>query len=295
MRQQIMQPSKNAESRDESEAEGHAGALKLDVICHRLLDASQSHDFSLHILGRGASGSRVVAFPMREDPLALRLRLHATSDECMIPLHEIAFKVGSWRRSQDLENEVNMQETASLAGLAPAPIHCAWLATTAPTPFRGVLAMRRLTGPTLYKWLRLLARDNVRSLEGAGPWLREAQRLRHRIGDLGLVNTDIHDNNLVFDVTDPTIRAAVFREREPSAALQAQLLAAIAQGPTAQGNAKAGARLVLVDWGLARPLSESPAVRVFDRCTQSLEASIANCATKCIASIHLRTKARALA
>ena len=229
MRQHIMQPSKNAESRDESEAEGHAGALKLDVICHRLLDASQSHGFSLHVLGRGASGSRVVAFPMRQDPLALRLRLHATSDECMIPLHEIAFKVGSWRRSQDLENEANMQETAWLAGLAPAPIHCAWLATTAPTPFRGVLAMRRLTGPTLYKWIRLLARDDVRSLEGAGPWLREAQRLRHRIGDLGLVNTDIHDNNLVFDVTDPTIRAAVFREREPSEALQAHLLAAIAQ------------------------------------------------------------------
>merc|ERR1711871_1363596 len=98
--------------------------------------------------------------------------------------------------------------------------------------------MRRLTGPTFFEWLRLDARVAHSGEACAGDireaWLQEARRLRHRIGEVALFNTDIHDNNLVFDVTDASIRAAAFREHKPSAAAQAQLLEAIAHGP---GNA----------------------------------------------------------
>lgn len=281
--------------------------MSLAAVCRAMVTASNGDSDTLtnaqpQTIGKG-SLSRVVAYsgsltvtiedgpgsgpgrrrgPDADDSAAVSAARETTKSEDVrtVPLHDVCFKIGGWSNYEALVAECNAQAAAARdAGLAPAVYYHAW-PLPHPEPLfssfgakSGVLAMQRLTGPTLLRWLQWTRQTD------RGDWPAEVFRLRQKIADIGLFNPDTHENNIMFDVSDEAVRAAVFEHHEPSIdpqpAVRAMLLEAIARGP---GR---GAQLMLCDWGCARPQGALPC----DRCLQAMENAVAQCVMEGAAEI----------
>lgn len=191
----------------------------------------------------------------------------------LIQLSDIVVKAGQWRSAKAFDEEILTHRLGEAAGCAPRlfnysfePVHGASRASKAAV--QGVMAMERLTQPTFFRWLHWVTRDQRRKAHAANvavwtissealhdetvkAWERESRRLFKRLVKAGVSHGDWHERNLIFDV--PEARAATAVGRKPTP-LEHHDTKALIKEAIAAGPAAGRARLLVIDYGGAKPL-----------------------------------------
>jgi len=205
----------------------------------------------------------------------------------------MVLKFGTWRSRSHYRREVDLHKAAAEAGLSPRVFFESSSAEGA-RPYLGVIAMERLTGPTLLKWLmwqtkKLHLADaeqgklpawkrqeneqwavdpRTAELPLVREWNAEARRIRKVLASERINHGDLHERNFVFDV--PRARLSQLADAEQadyaeSSSLEAAdeksmkrwLMSAVGEG--VQGSA----RLLIIDFGRASSMGTSRASRLF--------------------------------
>ena len=172
----------------------------------------------------------------------------------------ISSQVGAWPSEKSFQRECDCQALAAKHGSAPAVRARAWAGGAAGV---GAIVMDRLTCPSFHVWLLWVSRDfsrrpgfgskerwlidpRVHRLPLVKAWAAEARRARKALNDAGIRHGDVHDANVVFDVSscaDQVFRGSMTDAKQ----LKRVLMREIGIGPS-----QSSARLVVVDFGRAR-------------------------------------------
>jgi hypothetical protein len=203
-------------------------------------------------------GANAKVYSWRTGP---RRAILAKPEGAVVPVCDIVVKLGRWDSAKDFVDEVDLQGVAHAAGCAPRVLHSHY-ELDATGKALGVLAMERLTQPTVFRWLHWLTRANGQPaswtisskalhLPIVAEWLVEVNRLSAALVRAGVKHGDWHERNLVFDVPEVKALTAIGVEESPLEhhAIIEAMLDAIGAG------VKAGrARLYVIDYGGAKRL-----------------------------------------
>mmetsp|Transcript_14347 Transcript_14347/g.36415 ORF Transcript_14347/g.36415 Transcript_14347/m.36415 type:complete len:349 (+) Transcript_14347:64-1110(+) len=188
-------------------------------------------------------------------------------DERRVELSDLVVKCGRWRSRRHFDEEVELSRVAAAAGLGPV----LYYASAVPLEHgvvQGIIAMERLTQPTLYRWLHWMTRservvnkqpnvgawtisDEALKLPLVKVWIAECRRLRSALIAAGIAHGDWHERNLIMDVPAARTLTAVGKNPSPLEHHETKslIMKAIAAGPAA-----GQARLLVIDYGGAKRL-----------------------------------------
>mmetsp|Transcript_14253 Transcript_14253/g.23736 ORF Transcript_14253/g.23736 Transcript_14253/m.23736 type:complete len:451 (-) Transcript_14253:243-1595(-) len=214
----------------EVEAAFPAGSASALGVCKALMGTEPSLQLSVRQIGAGQFAQ----------VLELNGVFHVYLESGQAVREPMVVKVGAWRSQRHYSCEVELHKRAAGAGFSPR-VFFESSSIEGTRPFLGVIAMERLNGPTLLKWLmwqtkklhcaeaeegKLPAwkrRENeqwavdprIAKLPLVREWNLEARRIRKALAAKHINHGDVHERNFVFDVPKAKLIQLADAEQTP--------------------------------------------------------------------------------